>query len=152
MPDLEAVLAPVGGGGLLGSTAIVAKELNSAIGVFGVEPSGADDAARSFRSGRRLPQTNPRTIADGLRASVGEIAFTLLQQRVDDILTVSEESIVEAMRLAWQILKVIIEPSSAVVLSAVLTHSERFRGKRVGLILSGGNVDIDRLPWMVAKS
>jgi threonine dehydratase len=147
-PGLEVILAPVGGGGLLAGTTIVARALQPTIKVIGCEPAGADDAQRSLRSGRLIPQSQPRTIADGLRTSLGNINFGIIAQQVDDIVTVSEEGIVAAMRLAWETLKVVIEPSSAVVLAAALERkvdlSER---TRVGAILSGGNLDLDRLPW-----
>ena len=100
-----------------------------------------------FRAGRLIPGTQPQTIADGLRASLGEIAFRVLRHRAEDILTVSEDSIVAAMRLVWQTLKIVIEPSSAVAVAAVGANADRFRGQRVGVILSGGNVDLDGLPW-----
>ena len=148
VPDLQIMIAPIGGGGLVSGTAIAAKGVNPTIRIYGAEPLGADDAARSLQAGHHIPQTNPQTIADGLRASLGQIAFPIIRELVDDILVVSEESIIEAMRLAWEMLKIIIEPSSAVVLAAVLSHRKRVEGKRIGLILSGGNVDLDRLPWM----
>jgi len=147
VPDLQAVIAPVGGGGLLSGTAIAAKSLSPTVRVFGAEPDGADDAARSLRAGRLIPQDDPRTIADGLRTSLGEITFPLLQRWLDDVITVSEESIVEAMLLVWQVMKIIIEPSSAVAVAAVLKADGPLQGLRVGVILSGGNVDLTRLPW-----
>jgi threonine dehydratase len=146
-PDLEAVIAPVGGGGLLSGTAIAAKSLSPGVRVFGAEPGGADDAARSLHAGRLIPQDDPQTMADGLRTSLGEITFPLLQRWLDDVITVSEESIVEAMLLVWQVMKIIIEPSSAVAVAAVLKADGPLRGLRVGVILSGGNVDLNRLPW-----
>ena len=138
---LEAVIAPVGGGGLLSGTAIGAKGVNPAMRVFGAEPAGADDAARSLAAGRLLPQTNPQTMADGLRTSLGELTFPIVHRQVDGIFTVSEPAIAEAMRLVWQILKIVIEPSSAVVVAAALARPAELQGRRVGLILSGGNVD-----------
>ena len=149
VPDLETVMAPVGGGGLLSGTAIAAKGLNPSIRVLGAEPKGADDAARSLRAGRVLPQTDPRTVADGLRSSLGEITFAVLRRDLEDIVTVSEESIIEAMRLVWQMLKIVIEPSAAVAVAAAMTRPSAVAGKRVGVILSGGNADLDRLPWGV---
>jgi threonine dehydratase/serine racemase len=145
---LDAVVAPIGGGGLLAGTAIAATGLQPGIRVFAAEPAGADDAARSKRAGVRLPQTAPATIADGLRTSVGELTWPVLRDRVEDVVTVSEDEILAALRLAWERAKLLIEPSAAVALAAVL--SPRFRGlvgmARVGVILSGGNVDLDRLP------
>jgi threonine dehydratase len=150
VPDLEAVMAPVGGGGLLSGTALAAKGLRPAMKVYGAEPAGADDAARSLAAGRLLPQDNPRTIADGLRTSLGRITFPILRDHLEGILTVSEEEIVEALRLVWQVMKIVIEPSSAVPVAAVLRPGGPLRGRRVGIILSGGNVDLDRLPWLKA--
>jgi threonine dehydratase len=149
-PDLEVLFAPVGGGGLLSGTALAAKSLRPSLRVIGCEPEMADDAQQSFRSGRIVPQLQPRTIADGLRTSLGDLTFALIARYVDEIVTVSEESIVNAMRLAWETLKVVIEPSSAVALAAVLDNRWPIAGKSVGIILSGGNVDLDRLPWMRA--
>lgn len=147
VPDLDTVIAPVGGGGLLSGAAIVFKTLRPASRVLGAEPAGADDASRSLASGRIVPMTDPKTIADGLRSSLGELTFGVLSQRADGILTASEEGIVAAMRSVWEILKIVIEPSSAVVLAAIREHPDRIRGRRVGLILTGGNIDLDRLPF-----
>lgn len=147
VPDLQAVIAPVGGGGLLSGTAIASKGVNPSVRVFGAEPAGADDAARSLHAGKFIPQGDPRTVADGLRSSLGQITFPLLQQWVEDVITVSEESIAEAMQLVWQVMKIVIEPSSAVAVAAVLKDAGTLRGLRVGVILSGGNVDLRRLPW-----
>jgi len=146
-PDLDFMLAPVGGGGLLSRTAVAAKALNSAIRVIGCEPAMADDAHRSLRAGHIIPQTRPRTIADGLRTSLGDLTFAIISTGVDDIVTVTEEGIVAAMRLAWDILKIVIEPSSAVALAALLERRVPAEGKRVGIIVSGGNADLDNLPW-----
>jgi threonine dehydratase len=108
----------------------------------------ADDAQQSFRAGRIVPQLQPRTIADGLRTSLGDLTFPLIASHVDDIVTVSEAAIVNAMRLAWEVLKIVVEPSSAVPLAAILESRVTVAGKAVGIILSGGNVDVDSLPWM----
>jgi len=147
-PILEMVLAPVGGGGLLAGTCVAVKELDPKIKVIGCEPEMADDAQRSLRSGRIVTQSQPQTIADGLRTSLGDLTFPIIQHYCDDVVTVSEAAIVSAMRLAWEILKVIIEPSSAVALAAVLEAKVEVSGRCVGIILSGGNVDVDRLPWI----
>ena len=147
VPGLDAVIAPVGGGGLLSGTAIAAKSIEPTIKVYGAEPAGADDAARSLRSGRIEPQTDPRTIADGLRSSLGEKTFAVIRARADGIGTASEEAIVAAMRLLWEKLKVVVEPSAAVPLACLLERSIAVERLRVGVILSGGNVDLDRLPW-----
>lgn len=148
-PDLDFMLAPVGGGGLLAGTAVAVKAVNPAVRVIGCEPAAADDAERSLRSGHRVRfEETPHTIADGLRTSLGELTFAIISKDVDDIVTVTEDSIVRAMRLGWEILKLIIEPSSAVAL-AVLTEKRLpgVEGKRVGVIISGGNADLDHLPW-----
>lgn len=147
IPGLDIVMAPLGGGGLLSGTAITAKHLQPGIMVFGAEPKNADDAYQSFRAGKIIPSINPNTIADGLKTSLGELTFSVIQKQVDDILTVSENSIVEAMRLVWERMKIIIEPSCAVPVAAVMNHPDRFRGKKTGIILSGGNVDLGKLPW-----
>jgi threonine dehydratase len=147
-PALDLVLAPVGGGGLLAGTAVAVKALNAGVQVIGCEPAAADDAQRSLRSGRRVTfQETPRTIADGLRTSLGELTFAIISKNVDDIVTVTEESIVRAMRLGWEILKLIIEPSSAVVLAALIDRRLAVDGQRVGVIISGGNADLDHPPW-----
>jgi threonine dehydratase len=147
VPDLDLLLAPVGGGGLLAGTALAAKLLRPSIHVVGCEPEMADDAQQSFRSGRIVPQLQPRTIADGLRTSLGDLTFPLITKYADDIVTVGEDDIVSAMRLAWEVLKIVIEPSSAVPLAAILNAKLAVSGKVVGVILSGGNADLDNLPW-----
>ncbi len=145
--DLDIVMAPVGGGGLISGTAIAAKAFNSKIKVFAAEPEMADDAYRSFKSGMLLPSVNPNTIADGLRTSLSELTFKIISDKVDNILTVSEESIINAMRLIWERMKIIIEASSAVPLAAVLENPLIFKDKKTGIILSGGNVDLENLPF-----
>ena len=148
-PGLDAVVAPVGGGGLLAGTAIAAKGRHSAIRILAAEPAGADDAARSKRVGALVPQTGPRTIADGLLTGLGDLTWPVVRDLVERVVTVREEEIVAAMRLACERAKLLIEPSAAVAVAAVL--SEEFRAltglERVGVVLSGGNVDLDRLPW-----
>jgi threonine dehydratase/serine racemase len=144
--DLDAVVTPVGGGGLLSGTAIaVTSTMSSSARVFGVEPEAADDARRSLLEGRIVPSENPKTIADGLRTSLGELGFAIAKEKVSGIVAVSEEAIVIAMRMVWERMKIIIEPSSAVPVAAVL--GGLIPGKRIGVILSGGNVDLGRLPW-----
>ncbi|MDP4986662.1 MAG: pyridoxal-phosphate dependent enzyme, partial [Porticoccaceae bacterium] len=149
LPDI--IMAPVGGGGLLSGTAIAAKawadKTGKTIQVIGAEPAGASDAWQGFKSGVRVAEQTPKTIADGLRSTVGVRNFDIMYQQVDDILLASEESIVKAMRLIWMRLKIIVEPSSAVCLAAIMENPELFYGKRVAIILSGGNVDLDALPW-----
>lgn len=145
---LDDLLTPVGGGGLLAGAAIAAHGLDAAIRVYGAEPLGADDAARSLAAGERLPQTDPRTMADGLRTSLGALNFALIRREVESVITVTESEIAAATRLLWEICKQLVEPSSAVVLAALLARPEAFRGRRVGVVLSGGNVDLDApLPW-----
>ena len=144
--DVDLVLCPVGGGGLLCGTAVAAKSLRPTIKVIAAEPANADDAAQSFRAGKRL-QVSPSTIADGLRTNVGAPNFAIIQRHVDDIVTVSEEAIVNAMREIWQTMKIIIEPSAAVPYAAILERKIDIGGRRVGIILSGGTVDLDALPW-----
>jgi threonine dehydratase len=146
-PDLDMVLAPVGGGGLLAGVSAVVKALSPRTRVIGCEPEMADDAYRSFHAGAIVPQLNPRTIADGLRTSLGDLTFALISSNADEIVTVSEAAILSAMRLVWEVLKVVIEPSSAVPVAAVLEKKVSVAGKSVAIILSGGNVDLDNLPW-----
>ena len=149
--DVDLVLCPVGGGGLLCGTAVAAKTLRPKIKVIAVEPANADDAAQSFQAGKLMRLDKPNTIADGLRTNVGVPNFAIIQRYVDDIVTVSEESIVAAMREIWQTMKIIVEPSGAVPYAAILERKIDIGGRRVGLILTGGNVDLDALPWMVNK-
>ena len=150
---LDAVVAPVGGGGLVAGLCLALRELDPGVRVFAAEPAGADDAARSRAAGTLLPQTGPQTIADGLLTSLGELTWPVVRDRVADILTVTEDEIVAALRLAWERAKLLIEPSAAVALAAVLTDSFRQRPglRRVGIVLSGGNVNLDRLPWCAAE-
>jgi threonine dehydratase len=148
VPDLDLILCPVGGGGLLSGVSVAAKGLKPGIEVVAVEPTAADDAARSFLSDTLVPSINPRTIADGLLTSLSERTFAEIREHVDDIVTVSEGGIARAMRLIWEVAKVIVEPSGAVPFAGVIEHSDAIRNKRVGLILTGGNLDLDCLPWM----
>jgi threonine dehydratase len=145
--DLDLILCPVGGGGLLCGTAVAAKTIRPKIRVIATEPANADDAAQSFRAGRLMPGEKTDTIADGLRTNIGAANFALVQRYVDNIVTVSEEAIVAAMRTIWETMKIIIEPSAAVPYAAILEHKVDLREKRVGVILTGGNVDLDALPW-----
>jgi threonine dehydratase len=144
---LDVVMCPVGGGGLLSGTAVAAKSMRPKIKVIAVEPANADDAAQSFRAGRRIVTEKKFTIADGLRTNIGEPNFAIVQRYVDGIVTVSEEAIVRAMRTIWETMKIIIEPSAAVPYAAIVEHKIDIEGKRVGIILTGGNVDLDALPW-----
>ncbi len=147
-PNLDIVLAPVGGGGLLSGTAVAAKGAQPGIKVIATEPAEADDAARSFAAGKLIPLEKTSTIADGLRTSVGERNFAIVQQNVDGVVTVSEAGIVAAMRLLWEVMKIVVEPSGAVPYAAILENKIDVKGQRVGIIVSGGNVDLDALPWM----
>ncbi len=147
IPDLDIVMAPVGGGGLLGGTAIAVSAISPQTLIIAAEPERADDAYRSFHAGSIIPADNPDTIADGLRTTLGDLTFPIITRYVKDILTVSEEGIVQAMRSIWERMKIIVEPSAAVPLAALLVNRREFSGKRIGVILSGGNVDLERLPW-----
>ena len=147
VPELDAIVVPVGGGGLLSGTAIAAKAHRLGLAVYGAEPAQADDACRSFRAGRIMPLAPTTTIADGLRSSLGEKTFAIIREQVDDIVTVSEESLIGAMRLAMEILKQVVEPSSAAPVAVVLERKLPVRHARIGIILSGGNVDLEKLPW-----
>jgi threonine dehydratase len=147
VPELEIVMAPVGGGGLMSGTAIAVSSSRPDMSLVGSEPAGADDAFRSLRDLTRYPSVSPRTIADGLLTSLSERTFRILSFALEGILTVGEESIVRAMRLLWERMKLVVEPSGAVPLAAVLEHRGLFEDHRVGLIISGGNIDLDRLPW-----
>jgi len=148
-PDLEFLMAPVSGGGLLAGTALAAHGIDPGIAVFGAEPLAADDAARSFAAGRLIQDGNRPTIADGLRATLSPLTLQIIRAHVSGIVTVGEEEIIAAMRLFWDIFKLVIEPSGAVPVAALLSRRfPAFLGRRVGVILSGGNVDLDALPWM----
>jgi threonine dehydratase len=151
VPDLDLVMCPVGGGGLLSGTAIAGKSMRPKIKVIAVEPANADDAAQSFRAGRRLVTEKKFTIADGLRTNIGEPNFAIIQRYVDDIVTVSEEAIISAMRTIWETMKIIIEPSAAVPYAAIVDRAIDVTGKRAGIILTGGNVDLDALPWNCSR-
>lgn len=144
---LDLVLTPVGGGGLLAGTAVVTRTMLPHARIVGVEPELADDAHRSFHGGSRVTIDSSPTIADGLRGSLGERTYPVVRDHVDDIVTVGEAAIIQAMRTVWERMKIIIEPSSAVPLAALLSGKLAAPGQRVGIILSGGNVDLERLPW-----
>jgi len=148
-PDI--IITPVGGGGLLAGTAIaahaIAQNSGKTISVIGAEPRGASDAWQGFTSGQRVENQVPKTIADGLRSTLGISNFSIITEQVNDIVLASEQAIVEAMRLVWMRMKIVIEPSAAVAVAAVMENRDIFSGKRVAIILSGGNVDLDALPW-----
>jgi threonine dehydratase len=148
--DLDVVMAPVGGGGLLSGTALAVAGLSPVTRVIGAEPEGADDAYRSLREGRIIPSVNPQTVADGLLTSLGDNTFAIIREQVEQIVTVSEEAIIAGMRHVWERTKMVIEPSAAVPVGALLEGKIDLSGLRVGVILSGGNADLDNLPWMVS--
>jgi threonine dehydratase len=149
VPDLDAVIAPIGGGGLVTGITLAAKARRPGIRVFAAEPAGADDAFHSKATGKLIPQTGPKTIADGLLTSLGDLTWPVVRDLVDEVICASEEEIIAAMRLAWERAKLLIEPSSAVAVAVALNERLRAHGglRRVGVVLSGGNVDLDRLPW-----
>ena len=147
IPQLDYLLAPVGGGGLLSGSALSAYYFSPSTKVIGTEPTGADDAYRSFNSDIIISSINPKTIADGLLTSLGTKTFPIIQKHVLQILTVDDDMIVEAMRLIWQRMKIIVEASAAVPLAALMQNAHLFKGKRVGIVLSGGNIDLNRLPF-----
>jgi threonine dehydratase len=147
-PDLEVVVAPVGGGGLLAGTALAAHFQNNKIQVYGAEPQNADDAFRSLLAGRIIPSNNPSTVADGLLTSLGGRNFPILQEHLSGIVLASESAIIEHMRLFWERAKLVIEPSAATALAAIAANNHLFAGKKIGVVVSGGNVDLNRLPWL----
>lgn len=145
--DLEFVIAPIGGGGLMSGTSISSKGINSKIMVIGAEPANADDAYRSFKAGRIFPSVGPVTVADGLLTSLSELTFSIIRRNVDAIYTVREETIIDSMLLVWERMKIVIEPSSATVLAVIKENPDIFKGRKTGLIISGGNVDFRNLPF-----
>ena len=147
VPDLDAIICPVSGGGLLSGTLLTAKNLKPGIKVFGAEPENADDTYRSILNNKIMSNETTDTIADGLRAQVGTVTFPIIKENVDKILLVSEEMIVSSMYMIWQRLKIIIEPSCSIVLAALMLNSNKFLNKKVGLILTGGNYDLKQIPW-----
>lgn len=145
--DLDYIIAPVGGGGLLSGTLLAAHGLSPHTKVIAAEPEGADDAFRSIQSGKIIPSVSPKTICDGLLTSLSPLTFSIIQQHIDRIVTVSDTTVIKAMRLIWERMKIIVEPSSATVLAILLENKIDLKDKRIGLILSGGNVDLSNLPW-----
>ena len=146
-PELDMVLAPVGGGGLLAGTALAVAHLSPRTRVIGCEPAGADDAYRSFLLGQIVPSIDPETIADGLLTSLGQRNFAIIRDKVEQIVTVSEESIIEALRMIWERMKIVVEPSSSVPLAAILEGKIESSNKKTGIIISGGNLDLGNLPF-----
>jgi len=147
VPDLDVIIAPVGGGGLLSGTAIAATETKKGIRVIAGEPEMADDAYRSMKEGRIIPSVNPKTIADGLLTSLGTLTFPIVRERVEQVVTVSEQGIIDSMKFVWERAKIVIEPSAAVAVGVLWEKKIDLRGLKVGVILSGGNVDLEKLPW-----
>ncbi|MGS1096759.1 beta-hydroxyaspartate dehydratase BhcB (plasmid) [Aquamicrobium terrae] len=144
---LDAVIAPIGGGGMVSGTCLTLSAIAPGIRIYAGEPEQADDAARSFRAGHIIADDSPETVADGLKVPLKELTWHFVKNHVTDILSAGEDEIVAAMQLVWKRMKIVIEPSSAVPLAAILRNPDIFRGKRVGVIVTGGNVDLERLPW-----
>lgn len=144
---LDVLLVPVGGGGLSSGCALAAHYLSPSTRVIGCEPTGADDAARSLAGGTLVPQTGPETICDGLRGNLGRLPFSILKAHLADLVTVTDEAVVQAMRLIFERLKLVVEPSAAITLAALLSGQVQAEGQRVGVVLSGGNLDLEQLPW-----
>lgn len=145
--DLDVIIAPIGGGGLMSGTVLSAKAINPNLKVYGAEPLQADDAFRSFKQGVLIPAGPPNTIADGLLTSLSTLTFKIIRENLDGIYTAKEETIKAAMRMIWERMKIIVEPSAAVPLAAVMENKYRLKNKKVGLIVSGGNVDLAELPF-----
>ncbi len=148
VPGLDIVIAPIGGGGMISGTCLTMSTIAPQVRVYAAEPKQADDAARSFRAGHIIADDAPETVADGLKVPLKELTWHFVQKHVTDILTVEEGEIIEAMKMVWKRMKIVIEPSSAVPLAAILKNPDTFRAQRVGVIITGGNVDLDKLPWM----
>ena len=145
--NLDIIITPLSGGGLLSGTLCAAKNIKPDIRVYGAEPEEADDAYRSLKAGKRMANETTYTICDGLRAQIGEINFPIIHELVDGVITLTELEIIDSMRMIWERMKIIVEPSSSIVLASVIKNIDMFKGKKVGLIFSGGNVDLDDLPW-----
>ncbi|MEH6592631.1 MAG: pyridoxal-phosphate dependent enzyme, partial [Halioglobus sp.] len=146
--NLDVVVAPIGGGGMISGTCLTLSNIAPDIKIYAAEPLNADDAARSLKAGHIIADDAPDTIADGLKVPLKELTWHFVSKHVTDILTATEEEIVDAMKLTWKRMKIVMEPSSAVPLATILKNRELFAGKRVGVIITGGNVDLDRLPWL----
>jgi threonine dehydratase len=148
--ELDAVIAPIGGGGMVSGSCLTLSTIAPKTRIYAAEPKNADDACRSFKAGHIIADDAPQTVADGLKVPLKELTWHFVSKHVEDILVASEDDIVEAMRLTWQRMKLVMEPSSAVPLATILKNKRLFAGKRVGVIVTGGNVDLDKLPWMTA--
>ena len=147
VPDLDSIVSPVSGGGLLSGSLLAAKNMKSSITVYGAEPEEADDAYQSLKLGRIVPNKTINTICDGLRAQIGSKTFPVIQNLVDDIIPIAEEDIINSLRMIWERLKIIVEPSCSIALALIIKNKQLFKGRNVGLIMSGGNLDLDNLPW-----
>ena len=147
VPDLDSIVSPVSGGGLLSGSLLAAKNMKSSITVYGAEPEEADDAYQSLKLGRIVPNKTINTICDGLRAQIGSKTFPVIQNLVDDIIPIGEDDIINALRMIWERLKIIVEPSCSIALALIINNKQLFEGRNVGLIMSGGNLDLDSLPW-----
>ena len=146
--NLDSVVAPIGGGGMISGTCLTLSNIAPHIKIYAAEPLNADDAARSFKAGYIIADDAPNTVADGLKVPLKDLTWHFVQHYVTDILTATEDEIIAAMKLIWARMKIVVEPSSAVTLAIILKNPQVFRGKRIGVILTGGNVDLDKLPWM----
>lgn len=146
--NLDAVIAPIGGGGMISGTCLTISTIAPDVKIYAAEPLNADDAARSFRAGHIIADDAPETVADGLKVPLKDLTWHFVSNHVTDILTATEDEIIDAMKLVWKTMKIVIEPSSAVPLATILKNPEIFKGKRVGVIITGGNVDLDKLPWL----
>ena len=146
--NLDAVIAPIGGGGMVSGTCLTMSSIAPGIDVYAAEPKNADDAFRSFKSGHIIADDAPETVADGLKVPLKDLTWHFVKNHVTDIFTATEDEIVEAMKLTWKRMKIVMEPSCAVPLATILKNKDVFRGRRIGVIITGGNVDLDKLPWM----
>lgn len=146
--NLDAVIAPIGGGGMISGTCLTISNVAPEVKIYAAEPLNADDAARSFKAGHIIADDAPDTVADGLKVPLKDLTWHFVSNHVTDIFTCTEDEIVDAMKLVWKTMKIVIEPSSAVTVACILNNPEVFKGKRVGVIITGGNVDLDKLPWM----
>jgi threonine dehydratase len=146
--NLDAIIAPIGGGGMISGTCLTVSSIASGVAIYAAEPKNADDAYRSFKAGHIIADDAPETIADGLKVPLKDLTWHFVRSHVTDVFTATEEQIIDAMKLTWKRMKIVMEPSCAVPLAAILANPETFRGRRVGVIITGGNVDLDQLPWM----
>ncbi len=148
VPGLDAVIAPIGGGGMISGTCLTLSTLAPGMDIYAAEPKNADDAYRSFKAGEIIADDAPDTVADGLKVPLKELTWHFVKNHVSDVFTATEEEIIEAMKMTWKRMKIVMEPSCAVPLATILANPEVFKGRRVGVIITGGNVDLDKLPWM----